>query len=109
MSYATVTERDGALRRLKHLCFAEGCSYLLLLLVAMPLKYAADLPKAVSIVGMIHGILFVLLVPVLLQTAHLRGWNLARTGLVFLWTMVPFGMIPLDKMLKRELTTGSGS
>lgn len=109
MSTADATERDDALRRLKRICFIEGCSYLLLLLVAMPLKYAADLPKAVSWVGMIHGILFVLLVPVLLQTAHLRAWSLARTGLVFLWTMVPFGMFPLDKMLKRELETGSPS
>ena len=36
----------------------EGVSYLLLLGVAMPMKYFFDLPLAVKIVGMVHGVLF---------------------------------------------------
>ena len=38
---------------------AEGVSFLVLLLVAMPLKYLANMPMAVTIVGGLHGILFV--------------------------------------------------
>ena len=40
----------------------EGCSTLVLFFVAMPMKYYADIPEAVSIVGMIHGLLFIWLV-----------------------------------------------
>ena len=38
---------------------AEGISFLVLLLVAMPLKYFAGIPIAVTIVGSVHGILFI--------------------------------------------------
>ncbi len=40
----------------------EGCSTLVLFFVAMPMKYYADIPEAVSVVGMIHGVLFIWLV-----------------------------------------------
>ena len=43
----------------RRIAFAEGVSFLVLLGIAMPLKYFANMPKAVSVVGMIHGILFV--------------------------------------------------
>jgi integral membrane protein len=38
---------------------AEGVSFLVLLGIAMPLKYFAGMPEAVKIIGMLHGILFV--------------------------------------------------
>ncbi|MSP17466.1 MAG: DUF3817 domain-containing protein, partial [Myxococcales bacterium] len=41
--------------RLRVVAFAEGCSFLLLLGVAMPLKYLAGLPLAVRLVGSLHG------------------------------------------------------
>ena len=50
------------LLRLRILGYVEGVSTLLLFGVAMPLKYAADMPEAVTIVGMVHGILFMALV-----------------------------------------------
>ena len=57
------------IRTLRILGNVEGVSYLLLLGVAMPLKYAFGLPLAVKIVGMAHGVLFLaycaLLVPCL--------------------------------------------
>ena len=49
------------LRKLRRLSLCEGVSTLLLFGVAMPLKYFANLPQAVSIVGMLHGILFICL------------------------------------------------
>ncbi|MCH5690241.1 DUF3817 domain-containing protein [Niabella sp. W65] len=44
------------------IAFLEGISYLLLLLVAMPLKYLADIPEGVKYIGWAHGVLFVLFV-----------------------------------------------
>ena len=50
---------------LRYTALAEGVSYLLLLGVAMPLKYLADMPMAVKIVGWAHGLLFMLLLMML--------------------------------------------
>ena len=46
--------------RLRVIGFWEGVSFLVLLLIAMPLKYIAGNPEPVSIVGMAHGVLFLL-------------------------------------------------
>ena len=50
------------LKQFRWVAFLEGLSFVLLLFVAMPLKYWAGLPLAVRIVGMVHGLLFVLFI-----------------------------------------------
>ncbi|MEM7013019.1 MAG: DUF3817 domain-containing protein [Verrucomicrobiota bacterium] len=47
------------LRNLRIIGFIEGISTLILFFVAMPLKYMADMPMAVTIFGTLHGVLFV--------------------------------------------------
>ena len=74
-----------------------------LLFLAMPLKYWADLPIAVRIVGMAHGLLFVAFVGSLFEVALKRSWSPARWGLAFLSSLVPFGTFVFDRSLKREL------
>ena len=92
---------SSALGRLRLVALAEGISYLLLLGVAMPLKYIYDKPEAVGIVGMAHGVLFVLLVLVLLH-AHLeRKWGLWFSIMVFVSSLVPFGAFWMESRLKR--------
>lgn len=88
--------------RLRLIAFVEGCSYLLLLGVAMPLKYLAGLPLAVRIAGSIHGLLFVLFCAALLQVMLARGWPLLRGALVFASSLVPFGTFAIDGQLARE-------
>jgi integral membrane protein len=56
----------------------EGISYLVLLFIAMPLKYFADLPIFVQIFGMAYGILFVLFVLMLFIVWVRHGWSLIR-------------------------------
>lgn len=53
----------------------EGISLLLLLFVAMPLKYFFDLPQYVRVIGMIHGILFIgyMIIATMLKTEE--SWN----------------------------------
>src|SRR5262249_12017979 len=53
---------NSAIGRLRLVGYAEGVSFLLLLGVAMPLKYAAGMPEVVFWVGLAHGILFMLYV-----------------------------------------------
>lgn len=80
----------------------EGISYLILLFIAMPLKYFADLPVFVRIFGMAHGILFVLFVLVLLVVWFRHRWSLIRVLGAFIASLLPFGTFVLDARLRKE-------
>lgn len=82
---------------------AEGISYLLLLGVAMPLKYMAGMPEAVRILGSIHGFLFVLFMVVLFRVWQTQKWPYERVAMAFLLSIVPFGTFYLDKKLREEV------
>jgi integral membrane protein len=88
--------------RLRAIGLVEGVSFLVLLGVAMPLKYFAGLPQAVKVVGWIHGLLFIAFCMVLLQTRLDARWNAWRTVLVLLAALVPFGPFLIDGRLRRE-------
>lgn len=90
------------LARLRLVGNLEGISFLVLLGVAMPLKYLADMPLAVRIVGSLHGALFIAFVYVLMSTSQERGWPWSRTAFAFAASLVPFGTFVLDKKLKEE-------
>lgn len=89
-------------KTLRHLFLAghvEGISYLLLLFVAMPLKYFADLPKAVSIAGMVHGALFVWLMFAIFLAFSEQKINLKIAIQVFLASLIPFATFFLEKIV----------
>ena len=86
----------SALGRLRIIAFLEGVSYLVLLGIAMPLKYMADLPQAVRVVGMAHGVLFVLFVLLLIQVATEKSWSFKKSALSFISSLVPFGTFYAD-------------
>lgn len=80
----------------------EGASFLLLLLVAMPLKYAFDMPMAVRYVGMAHGILFILYVLLILLAWLDRKLTAKKAGLAFVASLIPFGPFLIDGKLSEE-------
>jgi len=81
---------------LRIIAFLEGISYLVLLCIAMPLKYFYNQPQAVKTVGMAHGVLFVLYV-VLLLFVHIElKWKLSKTFWVFISSLIPFGTFYAD-------------
>ena len=82
--------------------FAEGVSYLLLLLISMPLKYYANFPEAVKYVGWLHGILFVLFCIYLLKVWIGLKWSFGKVLTAFIASLVPFGTFLLDARLKKE-------
>lgn len=85
---------------LRRAALIEGASFLVLLFIAMPLKYFAGQPMAVKITGMIHGMLF-LLFCLALAVVHFRSrWPVGRSGLVFLSSLVPLGPFLLDRKLR---------
>lgn len=89
------------LGRLRLVGWWEGWSFLLLLLVAMPLKYFADQPLAVRVVGLAHGVLFVLFVLAAAHASVVQGWPMKRTALVLLGALLPFGPFVIDAKLLR--------
>ena len=86
---------------LRRLSLAEGASFLLLLGVAMPLKYFAGLPAAVKVAGWAHGLLFAGLCALLLYTVVVARWPLGRAALVFVAALLPFGPFVVDRRMKR--------
>ncbi len=69
----------------------EGISFIVLVGIAMPLKYWANKPEAVKIVGMAHGVLFIAYVVFLAWVAYQYKWKSMRTILAFVAAFVPFG------------------
>ncbi len=93
---------------LRVLGILEGVSFLLLLGVAMPLKYLAGLPQAVRVVGSAHGLLFVLFVLAVLHVAVQLRWPLTRVAAALLAAVVPFGPFILDGHLRRQSEPTAG-
>jgi integral membrane protein len=91
-----------ALGRLRIVAFIEGCSYLLLGFT-MILKYQFAMPQPNYIVGLAHGILFVIYIVLLLQVSFIHRWNLLKIFLAFLASLIPFGTFYADKVLFRPL------
>lgn len=86
----------------RKVAFIEGLSYLILLFIAMPLKYIWDTPEAVRIVGMIHGILFILYIWILIRVWTDRNWPFSRATIAVVAALIPFGTMVFDPSLKRE-------
>ena len=92
-----------ALRQFRLVAFLEGLSFVILLFVAMPLKYLAGMPLAVRIVGSIHGALFVLFLVALYRVARGGGWLRRRVLVAFVSSLLPVGTFVFDSSLRREI------
>lgn len=93
---------NTALGRLRIVAFIEGCSFLLLGFT-MILKYKYAMPQPNYIVGLAHGILFVLYVVLLIQVSFVHKWSLLIMFWAFLASLIPFGTFYADKVLFKEL------
>jgi integral membrane protein len=90
--------------RLRVCGWAEGVSFLLLLGVAMPLKYLMDIPMAVRIVGLIHGVLFLMYVAGLVTMQRELNWPRKILFGGILAALLPFGPF----VFERHLPKGDG-
>ena len=88
--------------RLRLVGWLEGISFVLLLFVAMPLKYLADQPAAVRYTGLAHGVLFIAYGLCLLQAASAAEWPLRRTARFGVAALLPFGPFLVHGELVRE-------
>ena len=85
----------------------EGVSYLILLFIAMPLKYFYEMPAVVKITGMVHGLLFLAYCLVLAVCMKKFTWKLGFGAYLFIATLIPFGTFVTDRKLKSLPKTNS--
>ena len=83
--------------------FLEGLSYILLLLVAVPIKYSSGKVFFVKMLGMPHGILFVLYIAVALVLKIDNQWIKNNFLAVLIASLIPFGTFVVDFKFKQTL------
>lgn len=69
----------------------EGWSYIVLLFIAMPMKYMFEMPMAVKIVGMTHGVLFIIFCILLVIAWQDKKWEFKENIIFFIASLIPFG------------------
>ena len=92
-------------RWFRKIAVAEGVSFLVLLFIAMPMKYLATLPIAVTIAGGLHGMLFIAFLIMMREVKNefKKGWG--WTAKALLASILPFGTIVMDKEWRKEEVT----
>ena len=71
----------------------EGISFLILLGIAMPMKYVYGQPEMVRYVGSLHGVLTILYILLLINVSLRLQWSIKTTALAFIASLIPFGML----------------
>lgn len=89
-------------KRFRWISLIEGSSFLILLFIAMPLKYIFEMPLAVTYVGWAHGILFIIYIYMVFPTAKSLTWNFSRTLFALIASILPFGPFIFDRNLKKS-------
>jgi integral membrane protein len=81
----------------KIISYLEAISFLVLLFIAMPLKYMYELPQYVSVVGMAHGVLFVLYLVGAYYLYETLNWKFKVLGVFVICSILPFGPFYADR------------
>ncbi|MCL7751039.1 DUF3817 domain-containing protein [Guyparkeria hydrothermalis] len=100
-------QANPALRHLGVMTLLEGGSLIALVAIAMPLKYMADLPEAVSVVGPVHGVLFLWTMAVLAITLYRRLLPIPHGAVVAIAAFIPFGGLFSHHLVRRRLAEGN--
>lgn len=101
---ATITpDVAGALTRYRIIAYIVGVMLLLLVCLAMPLKYAADNPSAMNVIGPLHGFLYVIYLLGTLDLGRRVHWSLGKLVLVALAGTIPFLSFYAERKITHEL------
>jgi integral membrane protein len=87
----------STLTTFKNIARLEGISFLILLCIAMPLKYFANMPLPVRVIGSVHGLLFVFFIILLYLVKEKYNWGLGKCLLAFVASILPFGTFIFEK------------
>ncbi len=90
---------ESFIRQFRIIGTLEGLSFLLLLGVAMPLKYLAGIPEPVKMLGWAHGLLFILYLAYVAAAKWKLQWTFGQVFLAAAASVVPFGPFVVDRKL----------
>jgi integral membrane protein len=90
----------SALGRFRLIGYLEGLSFLILLGIAMPLKYVFDIPEPVTIIGGLHGFLFALYLIAIAVMTFLYRWRTLRSAAAIISAFVPFGPFIFERNIR---------
>lgn len=88
-----------SIKQFKVVAILEGISFLVLLGIAMPIKYILGHPEATQVIGMAHGILFMAYVLMVVLIRKKLNWNYKTTSLALIASVLPFGPFIVDRRL----------
>ena len=97
-----MVENSRTLNLFRKIGFAEAISFLLLVGIAMPLKYVFEIPEAVRYLGWAHGILFVAYCYMVIQAGQEFRWSFGKLFLAFLAALLPFGPFLFDRLYLKK-------
>jgi integral membrane protein len=92
---------DSDLGRFRLIAILEGISFLVLLFIAMPLKYAAGQPMAVKYTGWVHGVLFMAFMLYLAKVYKQYNWSNIQVIKAIVASLLPFGTFVLERNLRK--------
>jgi integral membrane protein len=93
----------SALTRYRIIAYVVGVMLLVLLFVAMPLKYFGDNPSAMNVVGPLHGFLYMVYLLASFDLFRRVRWSLPRLVLVALAGTIPFLSFYAERKTTHEL------
>ena len=93
---------SSSVKWLRIIGFIEGVSLLVLMGIAMPLKYMAGKPGPVKYVGCAHGLLFIAFIAIVLLVTVQKKWSFKTVIYGFLAAFLPFGTFVFDRWLLRK-------
>ena len=89
-------------KKMRRISAIEGITLILLMFIAVPLKYLAHMPIATMILGSIHGGAFMYYLWVLHKTAKHGKWSLVEVLGMVIAATIPFGVIGIEIFLKKK-------
>lgn len=97
------TAYRGAYLRYRVMAYVTGVMLVLLVFVAVPLKYWADSPGPVAVIGTAHGFLFIIYLLTALDLGARLRWPLVRLGLVMIAGTIPFMSFVAERSIRHEI------
>lgn len=91
------------LKAFRIISFIEGLSFIALLFIAMPAKYGFD-TDLVRIAGPVHGMLWLVFVPLLMLVSERHGWSDKFQRYAFITSIIPFGCFALERKFRQDVT-----
>lgn len=93
----------AALTRYRVIAYLVGVGLIVLVLIGVPLEYGADKPQLASVVGPIHGFLYIVYVIAALDLSMKMHWPLKRTILICLAGTIPFLSFVAERKVSHEV------